>query len=370
MEDIKKYVDSIKDTPKFKKILEFTKMDELGKGKDIYEKFIYYLKVYHPIINREKSLKSEPDFEHFKKFYDNFLENSTEIARNENGYVDLSEILYLKKPLFFAKTGRSVDAYLMLTNGDIYISKKPLYLLHNAGIDNRYSMYSPLIAANIAKCLDVNTAEISLANGEKGYRILSKNFLKENEEIVEYGEPGDEDDIYISKEMSKIERYLELRKFSKNEIEDTKFEFLKQEFVAKLITLRDQHSNNSPIIVSVDEQGKKHVKMAPMFDYDHCFHISISHFKVRKCDNGESTISALIEQYKDYPGFMNFAQKSVNKLDMENVFSSIFKQTGIEKFKDYKNDEEMMKFVSIVNSNLKEARDAIGKMYNDERGEL
>ena len=94
--------------------------------------------------------------------------------------------------------------------------------------------------------------------------------------------------------MEKLTRNLELRQFPQEEIESTKTEFLKQEFVAKLIGLVDQTADNSPVIVSVDEDGKKHVRMAPMFDYDYSFHITKSGMTVRKCDDGQNTISSLI----------------------------------------------------------------------------
>ena len=252
-----------------------------------------------------------------------------------------------------------MDFNMMMTDGSIYISKEPLYYKAMQGITNKYCIYCPLIASYIAKELGVKSAQISLANTDKGYRILSKNFLNENEEIVTYSESKE----LISQYMSAIDENLKMRKFDESEIEEVKFEFLKQEFVAKLIELKDQHANNSPFIISMDEDGKKHVRMAPMFDFDYCFHIAKDvKYMSRKCDNGKVDIGSLIEQYKDYSGFIEFAKTSIEKLDIIKIFKQIYQDKKIEKFNSYQEDEEMQAFIDFVNKNIQLAKTTLEKI--------
>ena len=201
--------------------------------------------------------------------------------------------------------------------------------------------------------MQVEAADIGLGTTvSKCPRILSKNFLKSNQELITY---TDENKALISEQMEILEQVLTLRKFPKEEIEQTKFDFLKQEFVAKLIRLADQTAENSPIITETDEKGNKHVKMAPMYDLDFSFHIGQENPNVitRKCDNGKDDIASFIQQYKDYSGFSEFVVSSIQHLDMEEVLKQIYESTGLIEFKDYKNNQKIMEFVNYVNKNIR-----------------
>ena len=167
-----------------------------------------------------------------------------------------------------------------------------------------------------------------------------------------------------------MDEALRIRRFPENDIEKAEFEFIKQEFVSKLIGLKDQKADNSPLIVSTDEDGHRHVRMSPMFDLDYSFHIAKDmNMLVRKCDNGHTDIGSLIKQYIDYPGFKEFAQKSIDILDMKEIFRHVYEDTGIKAFEEYSNDDEMKKFVEFVDGNIQMAKETFSKLLQSERGE-
>lgn len=350
-EQVKQYIEAVKDSKKFGEIVEFTKMTQLKPDEDIYENIRYYLSVFHS--RRDCKEWFQPDYEHFVNFLEHYLKNEpSEVVFDERGYLDLSRTLYLVKPIrFAASAGDFTDNHIMLTDGRKYISKLPLN--YRSGIQNKYSVFCSLIASNIARTIGVEAAEVTLATVHNGARILSKNFLKPDEELVVYADNKEE--VTISEQLNKMEQALRLRKFPEDEIEVAKLEFLKQEFLAKIIGLRDQTPDNSPVIISSDEEGIRHVRLAPVFDLDYSFHIGEERLNLltRKCDNGQEDICSFIEQYKNYPGFQEFVKKSVESLDMVRVFRQIYQDTGIVIFEDYQNDEQMNRFMAFVNRNVR-----------------
>lgn len=352
-EQVRQYVDTVKDSDRFKEMLEFTQLMQLNPEEDLYENIRHYLSLFH--ARRDCEEWFQPNYEHFIKFLQHYLKGEpAEDVFDEQGYLDLSQTLYLVKPIrFAASAGDSTDNHIMLTDGRKYISKIPLNYQGGSGIRNKYSIFVSLIASYIAKAAETEAAEIALARTYNGKRILSKNFLQPNEELVLCVD--DMEETTVSNYLSKLEQALRLRKFPNEEIAKIMFESLKQEFVAKLIGLKDQRADNSPVIIGVDENGKRYARVAPMFDLDYSFHIGEigPDFITRTCDNGKDDIGSLIEQYKDYPGFEEFVKTSIQSIDMVNIFRQMYEETGIKIFGEYEGDEEMKKFMHFVNKNIR-----------------
>lgn len=364
--EVKTYIDKIKDSDRFKKLDEFIKMTQIKPNKDMYENIAYYVSRFHPIRNIKEFF--QPDYPYFIKFLEYYLDNQpVQMPLREDGYIDLINTLYLVQPgIFSGNKGNFLDHYMMMTDGSIYISKLPLNYRGNSKSSDSYCMYNPLIASYIANTLGVECVKVYLGKVHNGYvRILSKNFLRENEEIVTYTK----DEKLISTYLSKMEEALRYRKFNESEIEQVKFEFIKQEFVSKLIGLKDQTAENSPLIVSIDQEGNKHVRMAPMFDLDYSFQTAkdMDNMIVRKCDNGKNDIGSLIEQYKDYPGFEQFVKESIETLDMKEVFKQIYEDTGIKHFETYSDDEQMKEFMNFVTGNIQIAKEKFAQLFKSER---
>jgi len=371
-EQFKSYIDTIKDHPKFKKLDKFIRMTKLIDDKDIYENIIQYVKMFC-YKTAERGWERIPNYEYFKKFMDEYLKDKKEVLKfNEEGYLDLRETLFLKQPFKFAgNSGNFFDGWIVMADDSKYISKLPLDYRGNSGIGNPYCKYVPIISSYIAKQLNIDTAEYMFARLSNGQtRIISPNFLKENEEIITYSKQ-DSENTMIASELDVLTENLALRKFSEKEIEKAKFEFLKQEFLAKIIDLKDQKPDNSPLILSVDKNGERHVRLAPMTDYDYSFHVVPEYLTLsqRRCNNGKADIASFIEQYKDYPGFKEFVKRCISEFDMKKVYEQIYKDIGNPKFKDYENDEEMISFIEFAENNMKKAKETFDKLYREERGD-
>lgn len=375
-EEVKEYIVKVKDSKKFRELAEFTYMADLDPSKDIYENIREYLERFGKkqpgsskmvkLDNGSWGIIYEPDYDYFISFLDHYLNDRP--AGNvctSNGWIDLDKTIHLEEPRAFLKgQGFFLDNKRIFTNGSVYFSKTPISIKASE-ISSKESIYCPLIASYVAKTLDVEAPSIDLAVGKEGPRILSKNFLKPNEEMFPYA--SEQDENTISAQLKVLESYLKSRRCIPQEIEDAKLEFLKQEFVAKMIGLKDQKAENSQVIVSIDEDGNRHVKLAPMYDLDFCFHIAEkADLPIRRCDNGKTDIASLIEQYKEYPGFMEFAKSSIQRLNMQEVFNKIYKEKGLTRFRDYETDEEMMNFMSFVNNNKDMARECIDKIQGNE----
>ena len=140
--EVKEYITKIKDSSKFKKLDEFTKMTSLDANKDMYENLQYYVKIYHPKHNSKKFF--EPDYESFIEFLKCYMNNEqAKLFRRDDGYVDLEKTAYLVQPGLVSKNvGNFLDHYMIMTDGSVYISKLPLYYKGNSGITDTYCLYS------------------------------------------------------------------------------------------------------------------------------------------------------------------------------------------------------------------------------------
>lgn len=363
-EEFKKYIDSIIDNEKFKELNKFTGMMDYDEKLDIYENIKSYLALQHPRHDCKEHF--QPDYQHFIKFLEYYLKGiASEVIVNDKGYINLQNMLYMAQPPYMLKrAGVFTDKEIMFTDGSRYFSKLPLNYIGKSGVSNRSCIFAPIIASHIAKMLNVDSAEFYLGQVHNGNRILSKNFLKENEKIISLT-----DETYtISEHLSGMEQELKRAGYPQEEIENAKFEFLKQEFVAKLIGLKDQKPDNSPLIEFKDKDGNKHIKMAPMLDFDYSFHIGEerSDMLIRKCDNENTDIGSFIQEFKDYPGFLEFVKNSLDKLDMKQVYSNIFEETGITYFTEYEDNTEIMKFIEYVNKNIEKAKETVAEIDKKE----
>lgn len=284
--------------------------------------------------------------------------------------MDLGKTLHLEQPPMFARAmGWFTDSYILFPDGKVAISKYPLhYKSGKSGINDSDCSFCPIVATGIAKAMGITTSENLFARRKDGQlRILSKNFLRENEEMVNFIKEGGEQNI--SDVMAELDSVLTLRNFDSKQIGDAKFEFLKQEFMSKMIGLKDKKAENTGLITSADKSGR-HVRMAPMFDFDYSFFIGEkAQLQVLKCDNGESDIVSLINQYKDYPGFLDFARQAVKKLDMQRVYQSIHEDTGIKVFEHPEESQVLKRFTEYVDVNLGKAKEALHNLEPNERGE-
>ena len=368
-EEFNEYFNSIAETKEFHELSEFLKIDK-HQGKTFLDKFKKYLSIQH--ARRDTREFGVPNYDHFYNFFEAYRKKEFSVVQDEKGLVDLSKTLNMRQPVLYASNkGIFTDSYCIFSDGSIYISKIPLhYLKGKSDVSDPNCIYNPIIATGIAKELGIDTSENVLGRKENGeIRILSKNFLRPEEELITFFEYQEHQKI--SEVLSSLETNLTLRKYPKEQIEKIKFDYLKQEFLAKVIGLTDQKEDNTTLIISTDENGRKTVRMAPMYDYDFSFHIAEDlGFRILESDNGRTDLVSFIEQYRDYPGFLDFVKKSVNTLDMEKVYKNIYNETGL-KFFENSTENPVLKdgYTKFVNSNLYMAKLILKEFEREEMGE-
>lgn len=361
--DFVEWCNNIANTMQFKELDKFLRISDYP-GKALPTKLWYYLEEQYthdfPAISNSDARKF------FRNFFEAYKKKESKIYFDKNGYIDLSKTLYLKQHLGYAGNhGFFTSGWYIFSDGNKYLSKIPLnYMSYQSDIEDENCIYNPIIAEGIAKKIGVDSAKYFIGMYREGiFRVLSKNFLKSNDELINFLK-FNAFDYNISDILEELESKLLLRKFPKEQIETIKFEFLKQEFLAKLIGLSDQKGDNSALIFSVDEEGKKSVRLAPMYDYDFSFHMQKGkEFRSRESDNGRIDIASFIEQYRNYPGFLDFVKKSVETLNMEDVYEDIYKSKGLDFFKNHRENPVLTEeYTKFVNHNLDIVKNILKKI--------
>ena len=364
--EFSEWINSIEDTEEFKELDIFLHISDF-RGQTLLDKLMYYLgEGYSHKFSYSQSKQR------FYEFFEAYKKKESKIYLDENGYIDLSKTIYLTQPFSYTlNPGFFTAGWYIFSDGSKYLSKIPLnYKSYASEVDDENCVYNPVIATGIAKELGIDTSENYIGIERKGkLRVLSKNFLKPNEELINFFDFSA--NYKISKILKSLETSLMLRKFPKDQIEKAKFDFLKQEFLAKVIGLSDQTEDNTNLIISIDDDGTKSVRLAPMYDFDFSFHMmEANQFRVREADNGEIDIVSFIEQYKAYSGFLDFVKNSVNKLNMENVYENIYKNTGLEFFKNHRDNPVLTdEYTPFVNQNLESVKKFL-RVYEKRKVEL
>lgn len=365
------YFEAVKNTEEFIKFNRFTCLLKDMKNKP-FEQFktnlIELLKVYLPGYSEEQINA------YFVLFFENYRKKTKpNISLSEDGFVDLEKTLFFPCSELCGNKGHFSQGWLILPDGKLYLCKYPLDADPDMDIKDKTCIYIPTMATGIAKALNVTVSENIIAKHTYGgLRILSENFVdREKGETLTtfYYSNMSYASNSISGVLAILEEELSVRNYPSEQIADAKLEFLKQEFVAKLIGLKDQKSENTGIIISEDENGNKNVRLAPMFDLDISFDISDSLLCVRRADNGRGFIGDLIKQYKDDQKFMEFVRASLDTLDMEAVFQNIYESTGIKFFKEEKSKPKLKRYSDYVEENVMLARKALEEIDNEKNKE-
>lgn len=148
--------------------------------------------------------------------------------------------------------------------------------------------------------------------------LLTPSFLQENDELICFSDIVDKDCVDVIVLESTIRRYLELRHFKNEDIENFIKEFRKTIFMSEFIDNTDISAENIAFIVN-----DKKIRMAPMYDFDFCAGNEGSvtkHFKV----GNDSGIRSIINYYKKDSDFVDWIKKSVMTIDVKKVLSNGF----------------------------------------------
>lgn len=254
------------------------------------------------------------------------------LPKTKQNRINLSQFNYhhfydkcLDEPKFAEK-------FIILEDNSIALLKMPLSSLHSYSgvlpygkLDIQPDEYNPLISKKICNIANIECASYFLASERPNNYILTPSFLNKDDELITGNNLVRKNEYDINNILKDLEQSLTLRRFNQDEINKIKDDFIKQCFISKFIGNIDEHSYNFGIILN-----DRHIKLAPFFDLEYSFGICDESLGRDRHIDGDSSLNKFIENFKDYPGFLEFVNNLITKINIEKLFISVEANTGIK----------------------------------------
>lgn len=316
-QELKKYIDEIKDTEEFRRLSKLY-------NPNYPEKLIEYIYL-NPIA--------------FKVFFDEVQKHN--FTLNNRRITDLSSIPYLNSQRFITSSTFARNWIILPDLNTALLKRIPDYEIYAKapstedsnclGSSKRKDIedneFHILLVPEISKQVNIQCAQYFLAKYDNSFGYsLSPNFLKENEELIPGNTVITKNGTYgMSYLLEDIEHTLKLRHFSPKIIEKIKFDFIKQCFFSKFIKNTDERNHNWGLIVSNNT-----ARLSPFFDIDFSCDIYQDVYHHRVLDDSSITAIPFVNQYRNYPGFMDFLSQFINNFDIEKAFNHVKLKHSIE----------------------------------------
>ena len=195
--------------------------------------------------------------------------------RDENGSIILDGKIDLKELPIDAREGMGTEErekfWFKTQDGKAYMFKSCV-----DGIEN-YGIYSEIIAAEVAKKLNIPCANYELAtiNGQRG--IITESIVKDDEDMITLedfvggvqphpDEPANVDFKYTTKQL---ENRLDIGGYDEETKKAIMKEFYNRTAFDFLVGETDRHSENISFIYKKGDH--KNIKMAPLYDTENAF---------------------------------------------------------------------------------------------------
>ena len=195
--------------------------------------------------------------------------------RDENGSIVLDGKINLKELPIDAREGMGTEErekfWFKTQDGKAYMFKSCV-----DGIEN-YGIYSEIIAAEVAKKLNIPCANYELAtiNGQRG--IITESIVKDDEDMITLedfvggvqahpDEPANVDFRYTSKQL---ENRLDIGGYDEETKKAIMKEFYNRAAFDFLVGETDRHSENISFIYK--KGNHKNIRMAPLYDTENAF---------------------------------------------------------------------------------------------------
>lgn len=195
--------------------------------------------------------------------------------RDENGSLVLDDKIDLNELPIDAREGMGTEErekfWFKTQDGKAYMFKSCV-----DGIDN-YGIYSEIIAAEVAKKLNIPCANYELAtiNGQKG--IITESIVKDDEDMITLedfvggvqshpDEPANVDFKYTAKQL---ENRLDIGGYDKETKRAIMKDFYNRAAFDFIVGETDRHSENISFIYKKGDH--KNIKMAPLYDTENAF---------------------------------------------------------------------------------------------------
>ncbi len=166
------------------------------------------------------------------------------------------------------------------------------------------SAYNEFFCEILAKKLGIKCAHYKYAKTKNQRILISKNFLKENETLIEacsfIKDQKNSLDVLL-KSLKKAEDYYAY-KIDKEQIELDLFKIIVFDYLTSQV---DRHDKNYGFIAS-QKNNETHLCVAPIYDNEHCF--GLTHNGLQKNNSGDFDIGKIINTpmcFGIYDGYIN-----------------------------------------------------------------
>lgn len=316
------------------------------------------------IEDRIKNRMGITPMEELYKYYN--LEEESKLVFNDEGRVDLDKIKFEKSMI---EVNNSSKAYGWIILPDLSTGLLKIGLEQKDKEVGTKSRYATLVSMSVAKETGIESATYYLTTNkindkvknELGY-IYTPNFLKEGGELISGLSIATDSEVMTelrgnmnSNDMARIEKaltiYLNNRRFSEEEIEETRKNLIKQCIISKILSNKDEANRNWGIIIS----EQRNVKLAPMYDFEYCLQ---DKYEVSKREiNGSENLNEFIKYYSKEEWFNEWIHNRVLNLDMDNVYKGVLDTCKISVPNNYKEE---------FKNRIEQSINTIRNVYNKE----
>ena len=236
--------------------------------------------------------------------------------------------------------------------------------------------YNSLLAESVFNFFSQPVASYYLikTNSSPYTSIFTPNFLKENQELIHLEDLVSEEfkgnldthtnrlNIIISSLTKRYKDKMSDFDFQKM-INRVQLQFCIQSFMKLLIGPMDDNFGNTAIVLTHNGSSIPNVDISPAYDLDLSFNVADEMARnkrmhqIKDFNGNPSTISSLINEFKDIPGFKGFLDNFVSKLVSVNVSKTIlddvFERTNLSFFKERENSYMYFlnnRFLEVLNT--------------------
>lgn len=318
----------------------------------------------------ENRIKDRMGIAPMEKLYQHYKSGvSSELVFNNEGKVDLEKMNF-ERSMIDVNNSSKAYGWIIFPDLSVGMLKSSFENIRNNKEDGKRARYSTLVSASVAKELGIESATYYLTTNkindkiknELGY-IYTPNFLKDGEELISglsistdsevmTGLRGNVNDI----DMNRIEKaliiYLNNRRFSQGEIEETRRNLIKQCIISKILGNKDEANRNWGIIIS----KQRNVRLAPMYDLESC--LQDKYINDLREINGSSELGKFISYYSKEEWFNEWINDKVFNLDMDKVYIGVQETSKTTMPDNYRKE---------FTNEIKESINTIRKVYNKEK---
>ena len=251
--------------------------------------------------------------------------------------------------------------------------------------------FNPIMAQCTFEYFNEPVAEYFLVH-EKSHPfrvILSKNFLKTNQELVHFKDlyssnsyvADDTMDSYAGRmEMMESNISIRYRKLLSQDkiqklLDKLKLQYCKQEFMKLVIGPMDCNLGNTALILTNnDDKEIPEIDLSPAYDLDLSFNLaqimsSKGNMSVMETSDGkDANINSFVSEFKDIPGFEEFLAEFYKKIEEKNAPSEIVaKAIDRTNFTYFRENSEQ--YIGFLNDRFEQVRKAYREAFLQSRGD-